>query len=51
MKQGNDQKALEILNELIDNQEYKTDTVLYLRGLILYGLDDKTKACQDLNRL
>ena len=51
MKQGNDQKALEILNELIDNQEYKTDTVLYLRGLILYGLDDKTKACQDLNQV
>lgn len=51
MQLGNDQQALDVLNELIELKNSKTDKALYLRGLILYGMGEIKMACDDLSIL
>ena len=48
MRIGNDQRALEILNDLINNYNSKSPKAYYLRGLINYSLENIEIACEDL---
>ena len=48
MKLGKDSLALEYLDELIEIDGTKSAKTYYLRGLVKYGLSQKTSACQDL---
>ncbi|MBT6447807.1 MAG: hypothetical protein HOK38_03565 [Flavobacteriaceae bacterium] len=48
MKIGKDSLALKLLNELINEEGYRSSKAFYLRGLVLYGLKDEQSACRDL---
>lgn len=48
LRLGNDQKALELLNELIEKDKSKSPKAFYLRGLINYSLGIIEIACTDL---
>jgi O-antigen ligase len=48
MQLGNDEQALDVLNDLIEVKDSKTDKALYLRGLVLYGMGEIQLACDDL---
>jgi len=48
LKIGNDQKALELLNELIDNYDSESPKAHYLRGLTNYSMGNIEIACEDL---
>jgi len=48
MRLGNDSKALELLNELIDNDNSKSPKAYYFRGLINFSFGNTELACQDL---
>jgi tetratricopeptide (TPR) repeat protein len=48
MQMGKDSLSLKLLDELINKDGSKSPKTYYLRGLVLYGLDKKTLACQDL---
>lgn len=48
MKLGQDEKALEILNDLIDNFNAKSQKAHYLRGLLNYSLGNIEIGCKDL---
>jgi len=48
LKIGNDQRALELLNELIDNYDSESAKAHYLRGLTNYSMGNIEIACEDL---
>ena len=48
LKIGNDQKALELLNDLIDNYDSESPKAHYLRGLTNYSMGNIEIACEDL---
>ena len=48
LKIGNDVRALEILNDLIDNYNSSSPKAFYLRGLTLYSMGKKDEGCMDL---
>ena len=51
MQLGQDEEALIILNELIDEDKTDSANAFYLRALILYGMGERESACSDLNYL
>jgi len=48
MKIGNDHRALQMLNDLINNYNSESPKAYYLRGLINYSLGNIEIACEDL---
>ena len=48
MRLGRDDDALQILNQLINEDKNISAKVFYLRGLILYSKNQKEDACHDL---
>ena len=48
LKTGEDERALDILNDLIDNYNSSSPKAHYLRGLTLYSMGKKDEGCMDL---
>ena len=48
LKIGEDERALNILNDLIDNYNSSSPKAHYLRGLTLYSMGKKDEGCMDL---
>ncbi len=49
MQNNNNLEALNILNDLINNDKTTSPKAYYMRGLILYELGEISRACSDLN--
>ena len=48
LKIGEDERALNILNDLIDNYNSTSPKAHYLRGLTLFSMGEEVKGCADL---
>ncbi len=47
-KAGNNSLALELFNTLIDEKKYKSPKAHLLRGIVLYEMEEISRACKDL---